>query len=112
MTRSSIRSITVKKEKVKTLSMWFEDAQGNHITEVESGGTFYICGKFLEDSTPLSDENIHIYQTDSAGNPTYFIATVKTDANGKYSCPTQAPSVSSDTVLYFRAYDDEQKPAI
>ena len=35
-----------------------------------------------------------------------------TDANGKYSCPTQAPSVSSDTDYYFRAYDDEQKPSI
>lgn len=111
MTRSSTASITVK-AKVRTLSMWFEDAQGNKITEVDSGGTFYICGEFLEDSTPLSNENIHIYQTDSAGNPTDLIATVKTGADGKYSCPTQAPSVSSDTALYFRAYDDEQKPVI
>ena len=112
MTRSSTASITVKKKKVKTLSMWFEDAQGNHNTEVESGGTFYIVGEYLENGTPLSNEKIHIYLTDSAGNPTDFIATVRTDANGRYSCPTQAPSVSSDTDLYFRAYDDEQKPAI
>ena len=111
MTQSSTQSITVR-AKVRTLSMWFEDAQGNQITEVASGGTFYICGEFLEDSTPLSNENVHIYQTDSSGNPTNFIATVTTDANGRYSCPTQAPSVSSDTDYYFRAYDDEQKPSI
>jgi len=111
MTKSSTASITVK-AKARSLSIWFEDAQGNQITEVSSGGTFYICGEYLEDNTPLSNENIHIYQTDSAGNPTNFIATVRTDANGKYSCPTAAPSVSSDTDLYFRAYDDEQKPAI
>ena len=111
MTQSGTQSITVK-AKARTLSIWFEDAQGNQITEVASGGTFYICGEFLEDSTPLSNENVHIYQTDSDGNPTNFIATVTTDANGKYSCPTQAPSVSSDTDYYFRAYDDEQKPSI
>jgi len=98
--------------KVRTLTLWFEDEEGNKISEVVSGGTFYICGEFLEDSTPLSGENIHIYQTDSSGNPTNFIATVKTDTNGKFSCPTEAPSVSSDTDLYFGAYDDEQKPSI
>ena len=111
MTKSSTASITVR-ARARSLSIWFEDAQGNRITEVNSGGTFYICGEYLEDNTPLGNENIYIYQTDSAGNPTYFVGKVTTDANGKYSCPTQAPTVDSDTDLYFRAYDDEQKPAI
>jgi len=110
MTSSGTASITVR-AKARSLSIWFEDAQGNHITEVLEGETFYICGEYTEDGTPLSNENIHIYETDSAGNPTDFLATVKTDASGKYSCPTQAPPVTSDTV-YFRAYDDEQKPSI
>jgi len=111
MTVSRTASITVK-AKARSLSIWFEDSQGNQITEVTEGETFYICGEYLEDSTPLSDENIHIYETDSAGNPSRFVATVKTDATGKYSCPAEAPSVDEDTIYYFRAYDDEQKPAI
>jgi len=111
MTVSRTASITVK-AKARSLSIWFEDSQGNQITEVTEGETFYICGEYLEDSTPLSDENIHIYETDSAGNPTRFVATVKTDTTGKYSCSVQAPSVDEDTIYYFRAYDDEQKPAI
>jgi len=111
MTSSRTASITVR-ARGKTLTLWFEDAQGNHITEVLEGEIFYICGEFLEDGAPLSNEDIHIYLTDSAGNPTDFLATVTTDANGRYSCPTQAPSVTSDTIYYFRAYDDEQKPLI
>jgi len=111
MTSSRTASITVR-AKEKSLTLWFEDAQGNQITEVLEGETFYICGEYSEDGTPLSNENIHIYVTDSSGNPTDFLATVRTDANGRYSCPTQAPSVTSDTVYYFRAYDDEQKPSI
>ena len=110
MTSSRTASITVRAG-AKTLTMWFEDAQGNQITEVASGGMFYICGEYLENGSPLSSEYIHIYQTDSVGNPTDFLATVTTDANGRYSCPTLAPTVSSDTVIYFRAYDDEQKPS-
>ena len=109
MAKSSTASITVK-AKARSLSMWFEDSQGNRITEVTEGETFYICGEYLEDSTPLSNENIHIYETDSAGSPTRFIATVKTDTTGKYSCSAEAPSVDEDTIYYFRAYDDEQKP--
>lgn len=111
MTVSRTALITVR-AKARSLSIWFEDAEGNQITEVTGGETFYICGEYLEDSTPLSDENIHIYVTDSAGNPTQFLATVKTDTTGKYSCPAEAPSVDEDTIYYFRAYDDEQKPAI
>ena len=110
MTSSRIASITVK-AKARSLSIWFEDAEGNHIIEVLEGETFYICGEYTENGTPLSNENIHIYVTDSSGNPTEFLATVRTDANGRYSCPTQAPSVTSDTVYYFRAYDDEQRPS-
>ena len=109
MTQSSTQSITVK-AKARTLSMWFEDAQGNQITEVASGGTFYICGEFLEDSTPLSGEVIHIFETDSGGNPQTKLGSATTGVDGTFSLQVVAPTVTSDTDYYYRAYDDEQTP--
>ena len=109
MTVSSTVSITVK-AKVRALSIWFEDDQGNQITEVMSGETFYICGYLEEDSTPLSGETIHIFEVDSSGNPQTKLGTATTGTDGTFSLEVTAPTVTSDTDYYYRAYDDEQTP--
>ena len=109
MTVSSTVSITVR-AKARTLSIWFEDDQGNQITEVVSGETFYICGYLEEDGTPLSGETIHIFETDSNGNPQTKLGTAVTGADGTFSLAVTAPTVTSDTDYYYRAYDNEQTP--
>ena len=109
MTVSNTASVTVK-AKARTLSIWFEDDQGNQITEVTSGETFYICGEYLENSTPLSGETIHIFEVDEYGSPQTKVGTATTGTDGTFSLQVIAPTVTSDTDYYYRAYDDEQTP--
>ena len=109
-TASPVISITIKAAvPARTFTnMHFEDSAGNTVTEVMSGDNFYVCGRLIEDTTGVSGAIIYTYVTDSAGSVVGDEKTCVTDSNGNFKCGPYSYSVSADTVMYFRAFDEKQ----
>lgn len=115
MTKSNVVALTVNpvvEEKSITIDH-FEDAGGNAITSITEGKTFNVIGYFKQNSTPLPNERVWVYRTNSEGVPNtpYERNSSNTDSSGKYAIGFTAMDVTESTLVHFRAYDDAQKPS-
>ena len=104
----------VKAVLVKSITLdHYENTAGNTITQIDEGKSFYGVGYYKKNTTPIANATVWLYQTDSAGTPVtpHVRKSGTTDSVGKYSIgPFVAPDVTADTTIYFKAYDDAQKP--
>ena len=111
MTKSGVKSITVEPAEESLTIDHFEDAAGNTITTIEENKVFYIVGYYKKDDEPMANKTVYVYQTDVSGNPDLTTETSDTtDSTGKFTVSYTAPSVTTSTELYFRAYSADQKP--
>ncbi len=112
MTKSDVKSLDVKHVPEKSLDLHYEQPLGTTVTEVDEETDFFCVGYYKENSDPIINATIWCYQTDEDGNPVSPIVSDSdtTNSNGKYEIEFSAPDISSDTTIYFRAYDSAQKP--
>ena len=112
MTQSSVVGLTVSVVLEKSLDLHFEHPLGTVVTNINEQTQFYAVGHFRQDGGSIPNATVWVYQVDMAGNPVSPVVrnSDTTDTNGKYEILFTAPDVKVDETMYFKAYDDAQKP--
>ena len=112
MTQSSVVGLTVSVVLEKSLDLHFEQPLGTVITGINEQSEFYAVGHFRQNGTDIPNATVWVYQVDVAGNPVSPVVrnSDTTDTSGKYEILFTAPDVTANETIYFKAYDDAQKP--
>ena len=112
MTQSSVVGLTVKVVLEKSLDLHFEQPLGTVVTSINEQTQFHAVGHFRQDGTGIPNATVLVYQVDAAGNPVSPVVrnSDTTGADGKYEILFTAPDVVANETIYFKAYDDAQKP--
>jgi len=112
MTQSGVAELTVKVVLEKSLDLHFEQPLGTTVTSINEQTEFYAVGHFKENGNVIPNETITVYETDEEGTPVTpeVSNSGTTDTNGKYEIPFTAEDVTENVTIFFKAYDDAQKP--
>ena len=110
MTQSNVAQLTVKAILIKSLDLHFEQPLGTTVTSVYVQTQFFFVGYYKENGNPIPYQRIYIYQVDSVGANPIYVGVDYTDTNGRYALAEVLQTEAPNEMLYFRAYDDEDKP--
>lgn len=109
---STVKGLVIEPEEESITIDHFKDEDGDAITSITEKKPFWVIGYLKQNGTAIPNIEVWVYRTDSAGNPItpFERNSGNTNEVGRYVIGFVAVDVTESTPVYFRAYDDVQKP--